>query len=119
MYVNQSALSVYKSLDSEIYKGNPNIERFFSQIGREWKALSDENCDALLTELVKRKEIEDCNGALANKSFLDPWGHRFVVCFRRNINFFEFIIVSRGPDGIYGTKDDITDQWNELPPSLN
>jgi general secretion pathway protein G len=78
-----------------------------------WRLSSEAECPAKLTDL--NVEL----GNHANHSFVDPWGHAYVMkcgdspppgCDR------SFCVYSFGPDGQEGTGDDLTSWDSDDPP---
>jgi hypothetical protein len=102
------------AIDSELHQ-NGNTKKFFTQNTEEWTALTDNQYDELITELVKKYEIGNWEGK-PSQIYFDPWGHRFTICYR-NMGY-DLRIVSKGVDGIYGTKDDLVAPWGKLPPPI-
>jgi len=42
-----------------------------------------------------------------NKKLIDPWGSPFHFEIKDETNLFDVLILSAGPDGEFGTKDDL------------
>jgi len=49
-------------------------------------------------------------GPIMNKVPLDPWNNEYVYRFPSKTNPSEFEIISKGPDGVEGTDDDLSSQ---------
>ena len=60
--------------------------------------------------LMNPENLPNWKGPYIKKSneFLDPWQNEYYYCYPGQKNIFSYDLVSPGPDGQLGTKDDIT-----------
>ncbi len=117
--LSSTLCSIAAGIEHEIKDENPIILEMMPDTNNVWKKLGDEQFDRAILEILKHKEIEywDNSGKIPTV-FKDPWGNRLVICYYKSNQKFNFVVISKGPDGIYGTKDDISSNYKEPPPDL-
>jgi len=90
---------------SELKEGNPNLEEIFSSADEEWRFLTLSEYDK--TIMVLDNTAHGGLEARKERPLLDPWGNRFVIGYRKSASeMYESVVLSNGPDGVCGTKDD-------------
>jgi hypothetical protein len=117
--VNSTMESMAAVIYTQLNDGNKKIEVLFSRDVKGWSSLTDDQYDKLITEITKSSAIEYWTVGKFPEILLDPWGNRFVVCYKKANQDHEILIVSKGPDGIYGTKDDLVNEYGISSPPLN
>ena len=99
------AASINARLMSELEKGNSHLEEIFSSADEEWRFLSVSDYDKTIMVLDNTRYGLD---ARRERPLLDPWGNRLVIGYRKSAGgTYESVVVSNGPDGVCGTKDDL------------
>jgi hypothetical protein len=116
--VYSTLCSISAALREGIYKENPVIIEVLQDANNVWKSLNDEQYDKVICEIQKFHDIDFSGVGKFDKILFDPWGNRLVICYIKLNNKYDIMIVSKGPDRKYGTKDDITSQYGILPPGL-
>jgi hypothetical protein len=81
-------------LERELIKGDPAVWRELDAAEREW----------LVDTVVRR---EDIGPGWKEEVMTDRWNHSVRVEVRRPPERLEFRVTSAGPDGRFGTPDDI------------
>lgn len=108
--------AVHAALASELDKGNIILKEALSLADRRWRFLSAEQHDRLITELGKSHNL-DPPADWDSPPYLDFWGNRLEIGYRELRNeICDFIVISKGPDGTYGTNDDVVSVYGILPP---
>ena len=86
------------------------IKSIFGNFEYEWKLLPESSYEKLSIIFLNKKMIFDGSKLpreLAN-ILQDEWGNLVVIAVRKGQNdTIQFLVTSKGPDGIYGTQDDI------------
>jgi hypothetical protein len=114
-YTIGSVKAINAAFSSELNKKNTNLMEIPSAIGERWQFLTPEQYDRVIIELNKSYSLDP--PPAAGQPLLDLWGNRFEIAYRRLSNEgYDVIVVSKGPDGIYGTKDDIVSDYGVAPP---
>ena len=111
--------SIHSALTEELNKNNATLEKFFSCADEQWKLLSHESCDKVVEELQKLYGLDA--PVDWQSPFMDPWGsHIEIVCRKLPDMRYSTVVISNGPDGIYGTDDDLVRPYgfNEKIPEL-
>jgi len=101
-------------LSSELNKGNTVIEEMFHPISQEWRFVTAEEYDKIITELAKTNNLDIPEGWNLGSPLLDFWGNRLMIGYRKlpDKEHYDFIVISKGPDEIFQTKDDVSrDQY--------
>ena len=102
---------------SELIEQNPNLKHIISSADTQWQFLSDEEYDKVITEISKSHNLDPPKNWKPPGPLLDLWGNRFEIAYRRLPNGgIDTIVVSKGPDGVYGSKDDLVSRFEEPPP---
>ena len=90
---------------------NPEFLQHFQNGGKQWQFLSDDEYDKI-TAILEQDGFR-IDAGHPNGYPVDTWDNRLVISFRRlSDGQLDFNIVSKGPDGIHDTKDDITSPYN-------
>lgn len=109
--------AVDAALSSELKNGNPNLEEVFSAADEQWRSITVTEYDKTIRELDDKSYNLDAG---PSRPLLDLWGNRLVIVYRKLPNsFYDSLVVSRGPDGIYGTRDDVVSSYDASPPSFD
>ncbi len=109
VYIRSNAKAINAAIFSEFDKGNTILKEAFSSADKQWQFLAAEQYDRVITEVARYHNLDPASDWDHQSPLLDPWGNRFEVAYRQLDNeIYGFIVVSKGPDGIYGTKDDIS-----------
>lgn len=104
------------ALYTELDKKNTNLKDIFSSADQQWRFLTIDEYDRVIIELAKSHNL-DPSPKDSSQPLLDYWGNRFEITYRQLPNQdFDSIVVSKGPDKIYGTKDDIVSPYGVVPP---
>ena len=77
---------------------------------KEWKVLSDEESDFLMSRI----QAGDCGGF--DNPTLDVWSNRINIALRNSPNYPNIIVWSNGEDAISGTKDDLVIPYGQAVP---
>lgn len=98
----------------------PEVEKITKVLDGEWQFLNS-NSYSLLAQAMSRTKNVDRNGLSYREEKIldDSWGEEILIAARKNNEKCEFIIWSKGPDHIFGSKDDLSSPYNtEVPSSL-
>jgi len=107
--VLSDTLSINAAIAPELSKHNSNIEKFFSAATSNWQVLPYEDYDKIIAEVTRSHSLYISKGWNASKPLLDRWGNRFEIKYHKLADGrYDIIVISKGPDGILGTKDDIS-----------
>ncbi len=110
--------ATHYALEAELDKRNPILLQFFANSDLEWKFLSDQQYDRVIIEIDTLYNIDPPKGWNSSQPLLDPWGNRYVIVYRKLPNQnYDCIVISEGPDKIYGNKDDIVSTRDIVPPA--
>jgi len=98
---------------------NPEVRKIVDALNSKWRILDESECAYLAKAMNKLMCIDlavlDINNADA--PILDRWRRRVLIAARKVDGAkFDFIVWSRGPDGISGTYDDIVSPYKSIPP---
>jgi len=109
--------AVNAALISELDKGNANLEKVFSDRDRQWQFLTPNEYDRVIVELAKSHNLDPATNWNPSLTLLDPWGNRFEIGYRELTgSICDTIVVSKGPDGVYGNEDDLVSNYGASPP---
>ena len=108
--------AIHAALPSELEKGNLNLKEIFSSADQQWRFLTADEYDRVIIELAKSHNL-DPSPKHPSQPLLDFWGNRFEIGYRIHGRVYNFIVVSKGPNGIYGTKDDVVSEYGAVPPA--
>lgn len=101
--------AVSAALLSELRNGNIVLEEIFQTSNQEWRFLAPSEYDRVITELHKSHNLDAPRGWQPSMPLLDLWGNRYEIGYRRlGDQVYEATVVSKGRDGILGTKDDLS-----------
>ncbi len=104
-------VSLEARLLSHTQDSNSESQQYFQNAGKQWQFLSDDEYDKI-TAILEQDGFR-IDAGHPNGYPVDTWGNRLVISFRRlSDGQLDFNIVSKGPDGIHDTKDDITSPYN-------
>ncbi len=105
------------ALYAELDKKNTNLKDIFSSADQQWRFLTADEYDRVIIELARSHNL-DPSPKDSSHPLLDYWGNRFEIAYRKLPNQgHDSIVVSKGPDRVYGTKDDITSPYGVEPPA--
>ena len=114
VYVASKRSSTYgtvKAISAALYTEAQSDSFVIKGIGdkneQEWKLLSEHICDDLIMGLAQRYNLDAPRDWDPHVPLKDMWGKRFAILYRRFSGNSDFAVISAGPDGIYGTTDDI------------
>ena len=111
-----TAAAINAALTSVATEANSNLTQVLGLATKQWQFLAVQEYDEAIRELDDKGYNLD---ASASRPLLDFWGNRLVIGFHKlPAGFYDFIVVSKGPDKIYGTGDDIVSPYGDLPPTL-
>jgi hypothetical protein len=114
-YTYGSVKAIYAALLTEFDKKNTTLIEILSSADEQWRFLTPEEYDKVIFELAKSHNLDP--SPASGQPLLDLWGNRFEIAYRKLPNqAYDVIVVSKGPDGIYGTKDDIVSDYSVTPP---
>jgi hypothetical protein len=91
------------SIQAAISSDFTNQIQAIGNVGDQWKILTDEQYDALISRLAQRRELSGPEDWKAGMVLTDAWGKRFHVAVKRD----DLVVWSNGPDGIENTSDDV------------
>lgn len=113
--------AVHAAFLAEFKRGNPNSEKIFTSIDQQWQFLPPKLYDRVIIELAKLHNLDPPKNWRLPAPLFDFWGNRFEIGYRRlSGESYDFIVVSKWPDGIYGTKDDVVSEYDAfLPPKVD
>ena len=93
-----------------------NLTQVWVSATEQWQFLTDQQYDEAICKLDDREYNLD---ASASRPLLDFWGNRLVIGYRKSSDrFYDFVVVSKGPDRIYGTVDDVVSPYGVQSPPL-
>lgn len=81
------------------------LDTFEMEVGRY--PTTEEGLDALVEKPPALGDDVEWNGPYIRELPLDPWNHEYVYRYPGEVNV-DYDIISSGPDGETGTRDDIT-----------
>ncbi len=111
-----SVKALHAALVSELREGNRDLEEVFRSAEAKWRVLSASDYDKTIAILDKKKYPLD---AAPSRPLVDLWGNRFVISYRKLPDGnYDFIVVSNGRDGSYGTADDVVSVWGKSAPPV-
>ncbi len=98
--------AVNAALLTELDEDNTKVIKFFASGDGQWQFLTPGQYDSLIGELAKTHNLDPSPKLL--EALTDLWGNRLLICYRKlPSGSYDTIVVSKGPDGAYGTKDDV------------
>ncbi len=101
--------AVSAALISELRNGNAVLEESFQTSNQEWRFLGSSEYDRVISELHKSHNLDAPRGWEPSMRLLDLWGNQYEIGYRGlGGQVYEAIVVSKGPDGILHTKDDVS-----------
>ena len=100
-----SALSA--ALHEEMQKGDiyPLLE--INDSFAEWRQITESQYDKLILKLSTDYYLDPPKRWKKNMPLLDLWGKRFIILIKYEDSILESKVISKGPDGLLGTSDDI------------
>jgi len=114
-YTIGSVKAINAAFLSELNKKDTNLKEILSPVDEQWRFLTPEQYDRVIIELNKSYSLDP--PPASGQPLLDLWGNRFDIAYRKLPNQdYDVIVVSKGSDGIYGTKDDIVSDYGAAPP---
>ena len=82
-----------------------------------WQFVTDEEYNQIIIELAKSYDLDFWTVWNPSQTLVDPWGNRFEIAYQKSGDrFYNGIVISKGPDGIYDTDDDIVSMYGVRPP---
>jgi hypothetical protein len=109
-HVWSSTVAINAALVEELERGNPKLEEILSSASEQWEFLAAEQYDRVITELAKSHNLDP--SPKSSEPLIDRWGNRFEICYRKlPSQVYDFVVVSKGRDGIYGTEDDLVSRY--------
>ena len=116
-HIWSNAKAINAAIFSEFDKGNTILKEVFSSADEQWRFFTAEQYDRVITELAKYHNLDPAPDWDPQSPLLDPWGNRFEVAYcKLPGEVYDFIVVSKGPDRVYGTEDDLVSRYETLPP---
>jgi hypothetical protein len=98
--------AVNAALVSELETENATLKEIFSSADHYWRFLTVEEYDRVITELAKSHNLDP--SPKPSQPLIDHWENRLEIYYRKLPNqAYETIVVSKGPDGVYRTADDV------------
>jgi len=119
-HVHGNISAMMAAIYSELDKGNDVLKDIFCKQSQNWAALTNEQYDLLISELVHKDcYLDHVKGWEPSMPMTDGWGNRYKLYYRVvNGDQYDILIISNGPDGRYGTEDDIIHPVDaSLPPT--
>jgi hypothetical protein len=100
--------SIAAALLSEAHNGKIDYGFYFQPADSNWRLLPDEKYDRLMKELSVSYNLDSPKSSREKDALLvDGWGNRYNIAYRQFSDLsYDFVVISKGPDGVYGTKDD-------------
>ena len=98
----------------------PEVILIRKSLDKNWRPLSEQEY-AGLAKAASETRVIDRNGLSdeRDKVMLDSWDRRVLIWGRiADTNEPRFIVISKGRDGLVGTKDDIGSPAGATPPAL-
>jgi hypothetical protein len=96
---------------SELDAENPQILAAFPPHADGRRFLEPEEYDRVIAELDKTHNLDPPRRWTRPDPLVDPWGSRFEIGYCTDAAArYDLSVVSRGPDGVLGTKDDVSRQ---------
>jgi hypothetical protein len=111
--------AVNAALLTELDENNTKVGTLFASSDGQWQFLTAKQYDSLISELAKTHNLDP--SPKVSETLTDLWGNRLLICYRKlPSGSYDTIVVSKGPDGIYGTTDDVAnpsgfDAGKQLP----
>lgn len=93
---------------------NEKIRSITTGFSKQWRLLNESEYAKLISTLRERGRSIDLGGMHPdpNNVLLDHWGRRIVIAGRKAENGKpEFILWSKGPDGVLGSENDLSCPW--------
>lgn len=98
--------AVNAALLTELDADNTEVTKLFASSDEQWHFLEAGQYDSLISEIAKTHNLDPSPKPL--EPLTDLWGNRLLICYRKlPSGSSDTVVVSKGPDGIYGTTDDI------------
>jgi hypothetical protein len=108
-------MAINAALVTDIDKNNTKVKEIFVSGGEEWQFLDPKDYDIVIQELAKSHNLDP--SPKASDRLVDRWGNRFEIAYQKTKNgIYDFFVISKGPDRIYGTDDDIVSGYGVVPP---
>jgi hypothetical protein len=86
-------------------------------LSEEWRIFSAGQYDDVIEALRKTGRLDvDASKWTQNGTFVDPWGRPYLIAGRKKEDGREFMVWSKGPDGISATEDDIVRPYKSVVP---
>ena len=106
------------AFNDEINRKNSKINEILLNLNEQkWNFVNPHEYDKVVIELAKSHNLDPPNNWNPLQSLLDPWGNRLEIAYRMLENgSYETIVISNGPDAIYGTEDDLVSGYGRKPP---
>jgi hypothetical protein len=85
-----------------------------------WHVPAGAEYGSIMTSISKSSSGDNARRDARSKWIVDPWGKPFLIAMRKSeAGEFEYIVWSRGADGVSGTSDDVIfPRGRELPQGL-
>ena len=111
-YVASVGAFIERELHSDL------IREITTAMGNKWRFLNRQEYDMLARTMSKSRSLD--RGKRSHEPeriLLDHWGNHILIAGRTSDKgTVEFLVWSKGPDGDFGTEDDIASPWGRTPP---
>ena len=112
--VNAVGAALYSEIEKNrqifSFADDPNVQ--------EWRMLSEQEYDRVIADIGTKCNLDAPRGWKPSMPLKDFWGNRFVVCYRNINEDYDILIISKGPDSNYGTKDDVINEYGVKSPMI-
>jgi hypothetical protein len=100
--------AIHAALTEESSKPENLLDGLLISESEEWILLSNTESNSLLNTLNKSYNLDLLSSTTGLEIISDSWGQSFMIWYKKTTNStLIFTVISKGPDGIYATKDDI------------
>jgi len=98
--------AVNAALISELETEKTTLKEIFSSADHHWRFLTIDEYDRVIAELAKSYNLDP--SPKPSQPLIDLWENRLDICYRKLPDqVYETIVISKGPDGVYRTADDV------------
>ncbi len=109
--------AIHSSLIMMINEEGFQADLYLACPEEKWKKVSDSLYDELIPMLNRKYEIDAPKKWNVNKPLTDPWGNRLQIWYKKgNDRYYNFLVISCGPDGKAGTDDDVISDKDAIWP---
>ena len=97
------------ALSSEVRKVDNSLKDIFYPTDQKYRFLASQEYDKVINKLSKSYNLDASKDWHIGDPLVDIWGNRFEIGYQFLPNQTnEIIVISKGPDGILNSKDDIS-----------